>query len=143
MKETESDKTEQRLVEEGFNMAYKQYAQRKRRRRRRRRHHFKFEINNFYYDGFAADRWSLGVLLFLLLTGFPPFDQACVNLDKTGGFYAIKTGNLDWLLKRWCDKKQYSQLTQRGIDLMSKLLQFNPNHRLSLEGILEHDWLST
>jgi serine/threonine protein kinase len=33
------------------------------------------------FDGFAVDMWAAGVILFLMVTGFPPWDRAC-NTDE-------------------------------------------------------------
>lgn len=29
------------------------------------------------FDGHAIDMWAVGVILFLMLTGFPPWERAC------------------------------------------------------------------
>ena len=29
------------------------------------------------FDGHAVDMWAVGVILFLMLTGFPPWERAC------------------------------------------------------------------
>jgi serine/threonine protein kinase len=34
---------------------------------------------NEAFDGYAVDMWAAGVILFLMLTGFPPWERACAT----------------------------------------------------------------
>jgi len=74
-----------------------------------------------------VDLWSLGVLLFEFLTGKPPFEANCPNETY-----------------RLIVRVHYrfpANLSSGVKDLISKLLQYEPNNRLSLAGILEHSWM--
>lgn len=74
-----------------------------------------------------VDLWSLGVLCYEFLTGKPPFEAE--TYEET---YAR------------ISRAQYSfpgHVSASAKDLITKLLQLNPNNRLSLEGVLDHPWI--
>ncbi|KAE8750994.1 hypothetical protein FOCC_FOCC002422 [Frankliniella occidentalis] len=75
-----------------------------------------------------VDLWSLGVLCYEFLVGKPPFEAE--TYEET---YAR------------ISRAQYSfpdHVSQSARDLISKLLQLNPNNRLPLEGVLRHSWIT-
>mmetsp|Transcript_21518 Transcript_21518/g.32022 ORF Transcript_21518/g.32022 Transcript_21518/m.32022 type:complete len:506 (+) Transcript_21518:139-1656(+) len=76
------------------------------------------------YDGTKADSWSLGVLLFVLVTGDFPFN------DQNYGalFHKIQTGK--YVIP--------SHVDQDVADLITKLLTVDPEQRLTVDGILAH-----
>ncbi|XP_018413276.1 PREDICTED: serine/threonine-protein kinase Chk2 [Nanorana parkeri] len=80
----------------------------------------------------AVDFWSLGVILFVCLSGYPPFSE---NNNKmplkdqiTGGHYTFISG-------AWKD------VSQTALDLVKKLLVVDPEKRLTVKEALEHPWL--
>jgi calcium/calmodulin-dependent protein kinase I len=82
------------------------------------------------YDS-KCDCWSLGVILYVMLCGFPPFYEE----DEVQLFSAIKLGHFDFPSPYW------DSVSDTAKDLIIKLLCRNPEKRLSAEEILKHPWL--
>ncbi|CAL9081108.1 unnamed protein product [Musa textilis] len=79
------------------------------------------------YDGAKADAWSCGVMLFVLLAGSLPFDDA--NLA---------------LMYRKIHKREYELppwISQSARRLLLRLLDPNPETRITIGALMEHPWL--
>ena len=77
-----------------------------------------------------VDIWCLGVLLFELLTGIPPFiGQNRILLMKN-----IINVNISWPMQ------PRLPLDPDAKDLISKILKKNPNERISLENMIKHNF---
>jgi serine/threonine protein kinase len=83
------------------------------------------------YDAFQCDSWSLGIILFIMLTGIPPFEAPAKTDPK---FKLIYRGELKTLVNLW---KIQSLVNDDACDLISKLL-CPPGQRLSMTEILAH-----
>uniref|UniRef100_A0A0A9HLE6 non-specific serine/threonine protein kinase n=1 Tax=Arundo donax TaxID=35708 RepID=A0A0A9HLE6_ARUDO len=83
-------------------------------------------INKKGYDGAKADIWSCGVILFVLLAGYLPFHDS--NLMEM--YRKISRGDVKY--PQW-----FSSDLRR---FMSKLLDPNPNTRITMEKLVEHPW---
>lgn len=81
-----------------------------------------------------ADNWGLGVELFIMLTGVPPFDAA---IDMDARFKMIVQGRLAELLQQW-----QIPVDSRAIDLLNHLFKLNPWERPSFEEIMAHPWMN-
>ena len=80
-----------------------------------------------------CDLWSCGVIMYILLTGRPPFGG---NTDMEI-MQKIKSGKYDLTKYPW------GIISKEAKDLIKDLLQLNPGQRLSAEKALKHPWFST
>ncbi|NXW53656.1 SNRK kinase, partial [Eurystomus gularis] len=79
------------------------------------------------YDAPAVDIWSLGVILFMLVCGQPPFQEA--NDSET----------LTMIMD--CKYTVPPHVSKECRDLITRMLQRDPKRRASLEEIENHAWL--
>ena len=79
-----------------------------------------------------VDIWAIGVLIFELVFGYAPFSS---NYNEER-FNNIKNCKIKWP-KDINDNKKYKEVK----NLIEKILRINPNERLSLQEIEEHEWL--
>jgi len=85
------------------------------------------EVLNKKYDE-KCDLWSIGVILFILLCGYPPFNgQTDIEIVKN-----IKRGKVK------TDDKEWENVSKEAIDLVKKLLTYEPKKRISAEDGLQH-----
>jgi calcium/calmodulin-dependent protein kinase I len=82
--------------------------------------------------GKEVDYWSLGVILYTLLSGIPPFNEE--KNDEL--FQRIKTADYYFPSPEW------DHVSGLAKDLISKLLVTDPDQRLTADGILEHEWMN-
>ncbi|XP_011190852.1 SNF-related serine/threonine-protein kinase [Zeugodacus cucurbitae] len=80
------------------------------------------------YDAPAVDIWSLGVILYMLVCGQPPFEKA--NDSET----------LTMIMD--CKYTVPPQVSQHCKQLISSMLVRDPKNRATLEQIAAHPWLS-
>jgi calcium/calmodulin-dependent serine protein kinase len=77
-----------------------------------------------------VDIWSCGVLMFVLLSGKLPF----VGSNKRI-FELITSGDFSMEGPEWDNISEY------GKDLIRKMLQLDPNERITASQALEHPWI--
>jgi len=84
--------------------------------------------------GTQVDMWSAGVILYIILCGFPPFYD---EHDDLGRLYKkIKRADYDM------PSPYFDAVSDSAKDLIQKLLVANPSERLTAEQTLKHPWLS-
>eukprot|EP00488_Nonionellina_sp_1-RS-2012_P000768 TRINITY_DN1212_c0_g1_i1.p1 TRINITY_DN1212_c0_g1~~TRINITY_DN1212_c0_g1_i1.p1 ORF type:complete len:154 (+),score=41.82 TRINITY_DN1212_c0_g1_i1:330-791(+) len=88
------------------------------------------------FNAKAADVWSLGIMLFMMLIGSPPFQCA---QSKSPAFNLIIKGRIKDVLKHW---KRLRIVTGDALDLLDKILKYQTK-RISLEEILRHSFFES
>ena len=90
------------------------------------------EVIRRKYDE-KCDLWSIGVIMYILLTGRPPFD----GNDDDEILENVKKGVYDTY------SYPYPLLSSHSKDLINKLLQYDPKKRISADQAIEHPWFKT
>jgi serine/threonine protein kinase len=85
------------------------------------------------YDGFAADLWSAGVVLFLLCVGLAPFKYADAREKR---YRRISRGGLRSLIKNL-----KISLSPEACDLLQNMFWEDPRRRLTLAEVMRHPWV--
>uniref|UniRef100_A0A7N0R9P3 non-specific serine/threonine protein kinase n=1 Tax=Kalanchoe fedtschenkoi TaxID=63787 RepID=A0A7N0R9P3_KALFE len=88
------------------------------------------EVLKFRY-GKECDVWSAGVMLFILLSGFPPF---WAETEKEI-FDAILKGKLSF------EEKPWPTISDSAKNLIKRMLTMDPRQRITAAEALEHPWL--
>ena len=78
--------------------------------------------------GKEADCWSLGVILYILLSGTPPFD-ATLGLD------CVVDAKIGFPKDKW------HGISDQAKDLVQKLLMADPTRRISVKDACKHAWI--
>uniref|UniRef100_A0A7N8WYQ9 calcium/calmodulin-dependent protein kinase n=1 Tax=Mastacembelus armatus TaxID=205130 RepID=A0A7N8WYQ9_9TELE len=82
--------------------------------------------------GKAVDLWACGVILYILLVGYPPFWDE----DQHRLYQQIKAGAYDFPSPEW------DTVTPEAKDLINKMLTINPAKRITAAEALKHPWIS-
>uniref|UniRef100_A0A8K9XB62 calcium/calmodulin-dependent protein kinase n=1 Tax=Oncorhynchus mykiss TaxID=8022 RepID=A0A8K9XB62_ONCMY len=81
--------------------------------------------------GKPVDMWACGVILYILLVGYPPFWDE----DQHRLYQQIKAGAYDFPSPEW------DTVTPDAKDLINKMLTINPAKRITTAEALKHPWI--
>ncbi|THF96941.1 hypothetical protein TEA_024166 [Camellia sinensis var. sinensis] len=81
--------------------------------------------------GAEADIWSAGVILYILLSGVPPF----WGENEQSIFDAVLRGHLDFSSEPW------PSISSSAKDVVKNMLRADPKERASATEVLNHPWM--
>lgn len=87
------------------------------------------EVLSKNYDE-KADIWSCGVVLYVLLSGIPPFE----GRNSREVLHQIKQQNLNFKYEIW------NKISEQAKDLIKRMLKKDPSKRISAQEVLNHVW---
>ncbi|XP_032665720.1 calcium/calmodulin-dependent protein kinase type II alpha chain isoform X14 [Odontomachus brunneus] len=81
--------------------------------------------------GKPVDIWACGVILYILLVGYPPFWDE----DQHRLYAQIKAGSYDYPSPEW------DTVTPEAKNLINQMLTVNPGKRITASEALKHPWI--
>ena len=88
-------------------------------------------LNRCYTE--KCDLWSCGVIMYVLLVGYPPFSG-----DSTEEILLnVSRGKVDMEGQEW------DEVSSRAKDLVMKLLDYNYESRISAQDAINHNWIKS
>jgi len=89
------------------------------------------EIVNYDYVTTSTDMWAIGVITYILLSGFSPF----MGENDAETFSNVVNVAYDF------DEPEFDIISSNAKDFIAHLLMKNPRTRLTASQCLEHSWL--
>lgn len=83
-------------------------------------------VSGYRYHGIKSDVWSCGVILYAMLCGILPFEDA-----KTSSLYR-KIMHVEYSLPKF--------LSDGAKDILRKIFVADPTKRIGIEGLKNHPW---
>jgi serine/threonine protein kinase len=95
------------------------------------------------YSGPSVDLFACGIILFILLSGTPPFAKADPKSDPHYKLLCASRQDVFWKAHERNKPKlpgQENFYNEGFRDLMNSMLAVDPNHRLTIDQIKAHPW---
>lgn len=89
----------------------------------------------YFYDK-SCDMWSLGVIMYIMLCGYPPFYSEIPNQPITQRMRRrIMSGDFEFPENEW------RNISENAKDVIKKLLCVEESQRITVDQVLQHPWL--
>ncbi len=82
--------------------------------------------------GMEIDIWSLGIIVYILLCGYPPFHEGDENREVQRSL----KGHFEFYSPEW------DTISQEAKDLIKKMIVVEPSRRITAKQALEHPWFA-
>ncbi|XP_073732291.1 MAP kinase-activated protein kinase 3 [Misgurnus anguillicaudatus] len=84
----------------------------------------------------SCDMWSLGVIMYILLCGFPPFYSNTGQAISPGMKRRIRMGQYEFPNPEW------AEVSEEAKQLINQLLKTDPNERMTINKFMNHPWIN-
>ncbi|KAK6321567.1 hypothetical protein J4Q44_G00085430 [Coregonus suidteri] len=84
----------------------------------------------------SCDMWSLGVIMYILLCGFPPFYSNTGQAISPGMKRRIRMGQYEF------PKPEWAEVSEEAKQLIHQLLMTDPNDRMTISQFMNHPWIN-
>lgn len=85
----------------------------------------------------AVDIWTLGVVMYICICGFPPFSDELYSKDFPFTLpQQIRAARFDYPSPYW------NSVSESAIDLINSMLVVDPDKRLTIDQCLAHPWMT-
>jgi len=92
-------------------------------------------LSNDKYDK-ACDIWSLGVIMYILLCGYPPFFSIHGGAISAGMKTKIKAGEYQF------PKSEWKNVSQEAKTIIQRMLTVDPAARVDIDWVLKCSWFT-
>jgi len=89
------------------------------------------EVVNYDFISTGSDMWALGVICYILLSGFSPF----MGDNDAETYINISSVTFDY------DCEEFDEISDNAKDFINSLLKKDPGSRMKAEMCLDHVWL--
>ncbi|XP_058856025.1 MAP kinase-activated protein kinase 2-like isoform X2 [Acipenser ruthenus] len=85
----------------------------------------------------SCDMWSLGVIMYILLCGFPPFYSNTGQAISPGMKRRIRMGQYEFPNPEW------AEVSEEAKQLIHQLLKTDPSERMTISQFMNHPWINS
>lgn len=105
--------------------------------KRQKQNQASFKPNSPYFYDKSCDIWSLGVILYIMLCGYPPFYSEVPHQPLSVRMkQKIMSADFNFPSNDW------RHITEDAKNLIRRMLCVEPSERLSIDEVIGHPWIS-